>query len=129
MNAYIVKKTDSVGLYLSDDDKLSKNVNIIKMAKDETVFSRDGRRRTPLRRLISERPLIKINVNQPKEGSRKEVCRLCQHTTSRKKMHIHFVSIIQTSSVRVSTGMPVMILFTVIKEVGPVPPPRKVSTK
>ena len=46
----------------------------------------DGRRRNSPRRWISQRSDEAI-----KDGSRKKVCRLCQHTASRKKMHIHFL--------------------------------------
>ena len=54
-----------------------KEVDIMRMAKDETVYPKDGRRKNPLRRWITEKSDKAITA-----GSQKEGCNPCQHATS-----------------------------------------------
>lgn len=82
----VCKKTDLVNLYFSDEDRQSEKVNIMLMHKEETVYPNNGRRRkNPLRHWI-----IKKTDEAIKTGSRKEICNMCQYTTSCKKMNVHF---------------------------------------
>ena len=66
-------------------DNSSEKINIMKLHKEETVYPRDGKRRNTLRRWITERTDEAI-----KAGDRREVCSLCQYTSSRKQMHVYF---------------------------------------
>ena len=56
----------------------------MKMAKDEVVYPRNGRKRNPLQRWLSCKTDEAI-----KAKARAEVCSLCDYTTSKRQMHTH----------------------------------------
>ena len=72
-------------MYFSDEERSSKKVNLMKLHKEETVYPRDGKRQNPLRRWITEK-----TDDATKTRAWWEVCSLCQYTSSRKQMHVHF---------------------------------------
>ena len=78
------KTADIVYLYFSDDGKKSNKINIMKLAKDEVVYLRNGRRRNPLQRWLSCKTDEAL-----KARARTEVCGLCNYTTSKRQMHTH----------------------------------------
>ena len=81
----VCKTTDLINMYFSDEDNSLEKINIMKLHKEETGYPRDGKRRNILRRWITERTDEAI-----KAGACREVCSLCQYTSSCKQMHVHF---------------------------------------
>ena len=82
------KTTDIVDLYFNNEDKPSTKIKLMRMAKDETVFLRDGRRRNQL--MISSKSDEAI-----KKGSRKEVVDFASMPQAEKNAHTHSTALHQ----------------------------------